>query len=57
MALSWNPYTVVLHCLLSLNAENTLIATVQLHTSDTVLYLILEQKTFSKTMLNPKLHV
>lgn len=43
MALSWNPYTVVLHCLLSLNAENTLIATVQLHTSDTVLYLILEQ--------------
>lgn len=43
MALSWNPYTVVLHCLLSLNAENTLIATVQLHTLDTVLYLILEQ--------------
>lgn len=43
MALSWNPYTVVVHCLLSLNAENTLIATVRLRTSDIVLYLILEQ--------------
>lgn len=45
MALSWNPYTVVLHCLLSVNAENTLTATVQLRTPDIdiYMYLILEQ--------------